>query len=113
MFPEKVTLNGQYAARFLEKIYAGCNKKFVLKRKYNIYKQLKTELSRRAKIAEEAYLIAHMKNLVLQAIDVHEKSKVLKWNCKKMPDWYHKMMTSNVTFTFNCSIVYMYSLENL
>ena len=46
MSPKQVTLSGQYAARFLEKIYAECNGKFVLKRKYNIYKQLKNELSR-------------------------------------------------------------------
>ena len=61
MSPKQVTLNGQYAARFLEKIYAGCNKKFVLRRKYDIYRKLKVESSRfwdRAAVAEEAYLIA-------------------------------------------------------
>ena len=49
--------SGQYAARFLEKIYAGCDKRFVLNRKYTTYKQLKVELLRfwnRATIAEEA-----------------------------------------------------------
>lgn len=70
MSPDKVVLSGQYAARFLEKVYAGCNEKFVLKRKYDTYKRLKAELSRfwdRAAVAEEEYLIDHMKDLVLQA----------------------------------------------
>ena len=65
MYPKEVMLSGQYAARFLEKIYAG-DGKFVLQRKYCIYKRLKTELSRfwdRAAIAEEAYLTARMENL--------------------------------------------------
>ena len=68
MNSNNVQLSGKYAARFLEKIYAECNGKFVLKRKYDTYKRLKTELSRfwdRAKIAEEAYLTANMKDLVL------------------------------------------------
>ena len=68
MSPKQVVLSGQYAARFLEKIYAECDEKFVLKRKYDTYKRLKVELSRfwdRAAIAEEAYLIAHMKDLAL------------------------------------------------
>ena len=67
MNSNNVQLSGKYAARFLEKIYAG-DGKFVLQRKYDTYKRLKTELSRfwdRAKIAEEAYLTAHMKDLVL------------------------------------------------
>ena len=68
MSPKQVTLSGQYAARFLEKIYAECNGKFVLKRKYNIYKQLKNELSRfwdRAAVAEKAYLTARMENITI------------------------------------------------
>jgi hypothetical protein len=68
MSQNKVQLSGQYAARFLEKIYAECNEKFVLKRKYNTYKRLKTEISRfwdRAAVAEEAYLIDRLKNLTL------------------------------------------------
>ena len=67
MSQNQVTLSGQYAARFLEKIYAECNERFVLKRKYNIYKRLKTEMSRfwnRAAVAEEAYLTA-LKNLTI------------------------------------------------
>ena len=68
MYQNQVQLHGQYAARFLEKIYAGCNEKFVLKRKYDIYKKLKTELSRfwdKAAIAEEAYLTVCMKDLTI------------------------------------------------
>ena len=77
MYPEKVTLKGQYAARFLEKIYAGCDERFVLKRKYCIYKRLKTEMSRfwdqaaafapspAEGVAEEAYLTSRMKNLTI------------------------------------------------
>ena len=62
-----VQLSGQYAARFLEKIYSRCNKRFVLKRKYNTYKRLKVELSRfwdRAAIADEVYLTA-LENLTI------------------------------------------------
>ena len=58
MYPNRIRLNGQYAARFLEKIYAKCDREFVLKRKYDIYKQLKVELLRfwdRAAETEEAY----------------------------------------------------------
>ena len=65
---KEVRFSGQYAAIFLEKIYAECDKKFVLKRKYDIYKQLKVKLSRfwdRAAVAEEAYLTAHMEDLAL------------------------------------------------
>ena len=68
MSQNNVQLSGKYAAMFFEKIYAECNGKFVLKRKYDTYKRLKTELSRfwdRATIAEEAYLTANMKDLVL------------------------------------------------
>ena len=68
MTSNAVKLSGQYAARFLEKIYAECDKKFVLKRKYDIYKQLKVKLSHfwdRAAVAEEAYLTAHMEDLAL------------------------------------------------
>ena len=56
IYQNQVQLYGQYAARFLEKIYARCNEKFVLKRKYDTYKRLKTELSRfwdRAAIAKK------------------------------------------------------------
>ena len=60
MTSNEVKLSGQYAAMFLEKIYAECDK-FVLRRKYDIYKKLKVKLSRfwdRAAVAEKAYLIA-------------------------------------------------------
>lgn len=56
---KSVRLSGQYAARFLEKIYFECNEKLVLERKYGTYKQLKLELSRfwdRAAVAEKAYV---------------------------------------------------------
>ena len=61
MSSTQVLLSGQYAARFLEKVYAECDGKFILKRKYDVYKKLKLELSRfwnRAAVAEEAYIIA-------------------------------------------------------
>lgn len=66
MSQNNVQLSGKYAAIFLEKIYAECNGKFVLKRKYDTYKRLKTELSRfwdRAAIAEEVYLRTAFENL--------------------------------------------------
>ena len=44
MYSNAVVLNGQYTARFLEKIYTKCDKKFVIKQKYDIYKKLKVEL---------------------------------------------------------------------
>lgn len=61
MYSDRVQWSGQYAARFLEKIYAKCDEKFVLNRKYDTYRRLKVELFRfweKATIAEEAYLIA-------------------------------------------------------
>lgn len=66
MSQNKVVLSGQYAARFLEKIYAN-NEKFVLKRKYDTYKKFEIEMSRfwdRAAVAEEAYL-ARLENLTI------------------------------------------------
>ena len=68
MYQNNVVLSGKFAARFLEKIYAKCDEKFVLKRKYCIYKRLKTEMScfwDRAAIAEEAYLVARLENLTI------------------------------------------------
>ena len=44
MYSNAVVLNGQYAARFLEKVYTKYSKKFVLKQKYDIYKKLKVKL---------------------------------------------------------------------
>ena len=68
MSQKKVVLSGQYAARFLEKIYAGCDERLVFKRKYYTYKRLKTDLLRfwdRAAVAEEAYLTARLENLTI------------------------------------------------
>lgn len=64
-----IKLHGQYAARFLERIYARCNENFVLKRKYDTYKRLKIELSRFwniAAAAEKVHLGNQMANLMIR-----------------------------------------------